>query len=75
MGTGALDYPHATACGASIRMPWTRRRRIRPLDAVQAEFDSLTAQYESAEELPDDVDARFGELEAEIERLSQAASL
>ncbi|HBF52715.1 MAG TPA: chromosome partitioning protein ParB, partial [Afipia sp.] len=33
------------------------------------EFDSLTAQHESDEELPDEVDARFGELEAEIERL------
>jgi ParB family chromosome partitioning protein len=39
------------------------------LDAAQAEFNSLTAQHESDEELPDEVDARFGELEAEIERL------
>jgi ParB family chromosome partitioning protein len=39
------------------------------LDAARGEFDSLTEQHESAEELPDQVDARFGELEAEIERL------
>ena len=39
------------------------------LDAAQAEFNGLTEQHESAEELPDEVDARFGELEAEIERL------
>jgi ParB family transcriptional regulator, chromosome partitioning protein len=39
------------------------------LDAAQAEFNSMTEQHETAEELPDDVDARFGELEAEIERL------
>ena len=39
------------------------------MDAAQSEFNGLTAQYESAEELPDDVDTRFGELEAEIERL------
>jgi ParB family chromosome partitioning protein len=39
------------------------------LDTAQAEFNSLTEQHESAEELPDEVDARFGELEAEIERL------
>ena len=39
------------------------------MDAAQAEFNSLTAQHESDEELPDEVDARFGELEAEIERL------
>ena len=36
---------------------------------ASGEFDSLTAQHESAEELPDEVDARFGELEAEIEQL------
>ena len=30
---------------------------------MKAEFDSLTAQHESDEELPDEVDARFGELE------------
>ncbi len=32
-------------------------------------FKALSEQYESAEELPDDVDERFGEIEAEIERL------
>ena len=65
-----LDYPHSHGL-----------RRIYPqavelsaedqaaLDAAQAEFDSLTEQHQSAEELPDEVDARFGELEAEIERL------
>ena len=65
-----LDYPHSHGL-----------RRIYPqavelsaedqaaLDAVQGEFDSLTEQHESDEELPDEVDARFGELEAEIERL------
>jgi ParB family chromosome partitioning protein len=37
---------------------------------VQAEFEALSAEYESAEELPDDIDAKFGELESEIERLS-----
>ncbi len=39
------------------------------LEAAQSEFNGLTEQHESAEELPDEVDARFGELEAEIERL------
>jgi ParB family transcriptional regulator, chromosome partitioning protein len=29
------------------------------LDAAQAEFTSLTEQHAHAEELPDDVDARF----------------
>lgn len=39
------------------------------LDAAQAEFNSLTEQHEDTEELPDEVDARFGEHEAEIDRL------
>jgi ParB family chromosome partitioning protein len=64
-----LDYPHSHGL-----------RRIYPqaveltakdqaaLDAVRGEFDSLTAQHEGDEELSDAVDARFGELEAEIER-------
>jgi ParB family transcriptional regulator, chromosome partitioning protein len=65
-----LDYPHSHGL-----------RRIYPqavdlsvedqaaLDAVKGEFDSLTQQHEGDEELADEVDARFGELEAEIERL------
>ena len=65
-----LDFPHSHGL-----------RRIYPqavelsaedqaaLDAVKGEFDSLTAQHQDDEELSDEVDARFGELEAEIERL------
>ena len=65
-----LDFPHSHGL-----------RRIYPqavdlsaedqaaLDAARGEFDRLTEQHEDAEELPDEVDARFGELEAEIERL------
>ena len=65
-----LDYPHSHGL-----------RRIYPqavelsaedqaaLDAAKCEFDGLTEQHEGAEELPDEVDARFGEIEAEIERL------
>ena len=65
-----LDYPHSHGL-----------RRLYPqavdlsaedqaaLDNVKGEFDSLTAQHESDEELADEVDARFGELEAEIEQL------
>jgi len=53
-------YPHPVELSADDQAT---------LDAAQAEFNSLTEQHETAEELPDDVDARFGELEAEIERL------
>jgi ParB family transcriptional regulator, chromosome partitioning protein len=37
-------------------------------NAAQEEYDRLSSEYEGAEELPPDVDERFGELEAEIER-------
>ncbi|VIO72981.1 Chromosome-partitioning protein Spo0J [Bradyrhizobium ivorense] len=65
-----LDFPHAHGM-----------RRVYPhavvlssedeasLAAAHAEFDRLTEQHQTAEELPDDVAARFGELEAEIDRL------
>jgi ParB family transcriptional regulator, chromosome partitioning protein len=65
-----LDYPHSHGL-----------RRIYPqavelsaedqaaLDAARGEFDRVTEQHQSDEELSDEVDARFGELEAEIERL------
>jgi ParB family chromosome partitioning protein len=65
-----LDYPHSHG----LRRTYPRQVELSAedqaaLDIVKGEFDSLTAQHESDEELPDEVDARFGELEAEIERL------
>ena len=36
-------------------------------DALVAEFDALNEQYDSTEELPEEADSRFGELEALIE--------
>jgi len=65
-----LDYPHSH--GLRRTYPQAVELSVEDqaaLDAAQAEFNSLTAQHESDEELPDEVDARFGELEAEIERL------
>ena len=38
-------------------------------DALQEELDRLTAEYEDADELPDEVDARLGEIEAVIDAL------
>jgi ParB family transcriptional regulator, chromosome partitioning protein len=37
--------------------------------ALQEELDRLTAEYEDADELPDEVDARLGEIEAAIDTL------
>jgi len=41
------------------------------LYAVQADYNALSEEYDGAEELPEDVDAKLGELETEIERLSE----
>jgi ParB family chromosome partitioning protein len=65
-----LDYPHSHG----LRRSYPDTVELSPEDAAayeaaQAAFASLSEQYESAEELPDEVDERFGELEAEIERL------
>lgn len=65
-----LDYPHSHGLRRTYPQPVDMSAEDQTaLDAAQAEFNGMTEQYESAEELPDDVDARFGELEAEIERL------
>jgi ParB family chromosome partitioning protein len=65
-----LDFPHAHRLRRTYPHPVELSAEDQAaLDAAQAEFNSMTEQHERAEELPDDVDARFGELEAEIERL------
>lgn len=65
-----IDFPHAHG----MRRAYPHAVELSEEDtaaavAAQAEYDALTEQYDSAEELPDDVDQRFGELEAEIERI------
>jgi ParB family chromosome partitioning protein len=65
-----LDYPHSHGLRRTYPQAVDLSAEDRAaLDAARGEFDSLTAQHESDEELPDEVDARFDELEAEIERL------
>lgn len=65
-----LDFPHAHGLRRTYPHPVELSAEDQAaLNAAQAEFNSLTEQNETAEELPDEVDARFGELEAEIERL------
>ncbi|MFG1351910.1 ParB/RepB/Spo0J family partition protein [Xanthobacter autotrophicus] len=65
-----IDYPH----GNGLRRTYPHPVALSEDDeaayvAAQGEYDALTEQYDSAEELPDDVVQRFGELEAEIERI------
>lgn len=67
-----LDFPHAHGLRRAYPqpVPLSPEDQAR-LDAVQAEYDALSLEYESAEELPDEGNAKFGELEAEVERLSE----
>jgi len=65
-----IDYPHAHG----LRRTYTHPVELSEEDeaayaAAQEEYDRLSSEHEGAEELPDDVDQRFGELEAEIERI------
>src|SRR5260370_28600552 len=65
-----LDFPHSHG----LRRTYPQAVELSAedqaaLDTVKGEFDSLTEQHENDEELSEEVDARFGELEAEIERL------
>lgn len=65
-----IDFPHAHGM---------RRSYPHPLDlseddaaayrVAQEEYDRLSSGYEGYDELPDEVDQRFGKLEAEIERI------
>lgn len=65
-----LDFPHAHGMRRVYPHPVELSAQDQAaLQALQTEFDRLTEQHQSAEELPDEVDARFGELETEIERL------
>ncbi|WP_456749551.1 ParB/RepB/Spo0J family partition protein [Bradyrhizobium sp. USDA 4461] len=65
-----LDFPHAHGMRRVYPHPVELSAEDQAaLLAVQNEFDRLTEQHQTAEELPDDVDARFGELESEIVRL------
>ena len=52
--------------GAPIEM--TEEERATRV-ALQAELDRLTEQYDNADELPDEIDQRLGEIEAAIEAL------
>jgi ParB family transcriptional regulator, chromosome partitioning protein len=67
-----LDFPHAHGMRRTYPHPVDLSAEDQAsLGAAQSEFDRLTEQHQTAEELADEVDARFGELEAQIERLER----
>ena len=65
-----IDYPHAHG----LRRYYPKQVDLSAEDeafreAAQTEYNALSEQYDSAEELPDAVAERFEALEAEIERI------
>ncbi|TPK95290.1 MULTISPECIES: ParB/RepB/Spo0J family partition protein [unclassified Mesorhizobium] len=65
-----IDYPHAHGLRRTYPQPVALSEEDESAyQAALATFNQLTEDWKSAEELPDHVDQRFGELEAEIERI------
>ena len=65
-----IDFPH----GHGLRRAYPHLRPLSEgdhaaLDAAQAEQGALSEAYDGENELPDEIDQRMGELEAEIARL------
>ncbi|MBZ9683099.1 MULTISPECIES: ParB/RepB/Spo0J family partition protein [unclassified Mesorhizobium] len=65
-----IDFPHANGLRRTYPQPVDLSEKDQAAYATASdEFNRLTDEWDSAEELPDDVDQRFGRLEAEIERI------
>jgi ParB family chromosome partitioning protein len=65
-----IDFPHAHGMRRIYPHPVDLSAEdAAAYDAAQEDYDRLTSEYEGYDELPDEADQRFGELEAEIERI------
>lgn len=65
-----IDFPHANGLRRTYPQPVDLSEEDKAAFAMASdEFNRLTEEWDSAEELPDDVHQRFGRLEAEIERI------
>lgn len=65
-----IDYPHANGLRRTYAQPVELLEEDETAYAAASDaFNRLAEEWDSAEELPDDVNQRFGELEAEIERI------
>lgn len=65
-----IDYPHSHGLRRNYPQPMALSLEDEAArEAAQVEYDALTEQWDSVDDLPDDVAERFGELEAEIERI------
>ena len=68
----AVDFPYGHTFGlrrlSGERSTLTEAEQTN-YDALKAEYDKLQEDHDGAEELPEEIDRRFGELEAEIEAI------
>lgn len=65
-----IDFPHAHGMRRTYPHPVDLSAEdAAAYDTAQEDYDRLTSEYEGYDELPDEADQRFGELEAEIERI------
>lgn len=67
-----LDFPYSHG----LRREYPRQVLLSTADqkrceALRREWDDITEQYEGDEDVPDDVETRFNELEAAIEQFSE----
>ena len=66
----AIEFPYGHAgrlrhlAGEVVGLTESEHQRH---DALRAEFEKLEAEYAAAEELPDEIDQRLGEIETELE--------
>lgn len=68
--TAHIDYPHAHGLRRSYPQPVELSMEDQTAyESARAEFNALSEQYEYADALPDDVDQRLSELEAELDRI------
>jgi ParB family chromosome partitioning protein len=70
----SIDYPHAHGLRRVYPHPVERSAEETARAAALAEeYDTLVSQWDAVEELPPEVEARFKEIDAELEAFSQAA--
>ena len=70
----AIDHPHGVERGKrripGTTVPLTDQEQAR-LDALTQEYDALGEQYQDGGDLPDEVDVRLTEIDAEMTALTQ----
>ncbi|MFY9657651.1 MAG: DNA-binding protein, partial [Methylocystis sp.] len=74
----AIDFPYGHTTGLrrlpGIQAPLTEEEQAG-YDAAIAEFNRLSEEHESADEIPEDADRRMAELEAEIASIDERPSI